>query len=449
LAVTSSDFLKLVRTSVPYEYFTSDVTATLVRVCYEYYDQFGAAPENHLHDELVRRIQKKDPEDRKLYTSYVTRISEMDPPNVDYVIKTISDFVRARTFEEAAVDFVKMVEKGRFEEARSLMHQALRAGVEKENVGLEYFLSDVPTYYNKTLDEVYLPTGIDQLDILLKGGIRRGWFVCILGGLKGRKSWFLNHMGKQGLLKGMNVLHISHEMEIEEIEERYDRNLGGLTGNRDGESSEITVQEMGSKGELIKEKKIISPSAYSLKAVKKVRRIWRKMGGRLIIKKYAMGTCTMNEIDRYLNYLETYYSFVPDLLINDYADIMSIPPSSRRESINQIYIDHKRIADERNITVMTVSQTNRAALLKAKLHQADFAEDIRKLANVDLALAISSDETQRSRSEMRAWIIGGRSVQDGRGCFIKQNLDIGQVCTDSWFPPDPSDKRDEEEEEDD
>ncbi len=448
LVVTNSEFLKLVRTAIPYEYFTSDVTATIIRISYEYYDQFKVAPENHLHDELVRRIQKKDSEDRKLYFNYIKRIAEMETPNVEYVLKTISDFVRARTFEEAAVDFVKMVEKGKFEEARTLMHQALRAGVEKENVGLEYFSSDNPTYYQKGFEEVMLPTGVEKLDILLKGGIRRGWFVCTLGGLKGRKSWFLVHLGKQALLKGMSVLHISHEMEVEEIEERYDRSLGGLTGSRDGESTETLIQEMDEKGQLIKEKRIMAPSAYYPKAVKKVRKIWRKMGGRLIIKKYPMGICTMSEIDRYLNYLETYYNFIPDLLINDYADIMSIPANNRREYINQIYIDHKRVADERNITVVTVSQTNRAALLKAKLHQSDFAEDIRKLANVDLALAISSDEGQRQKNEMRVWILGGRSVQDGRGCIVKQNLDIGQFCTDSWFPPDPSGKEEQESEDD-
>jgi replicative DNA helicase len=444
LAVTDTQFLKLVRSAVPAELFTSQVTSDLVTICYNYFDQFESAPNNHLHDEVVKQIAKKTEEDKELYTSYISKISELHQPNVDYIIKTINTFVQARKFEEAAVDFVKLVEKGNFQKAKFLMQEALRSGVERENIGLDYLTSDTPLYYQSKVQLDKLPTGMEKLDMLLKGGLKRGWFVCILGGMKGKKTWSLVHLGKQALMRSLNVCHITHEMDVEEVEERYDRSLGGLTNEDD--SVEVIITEMNDKGMVKKETRRQAHSIYNPKAIRRTRRTWRKLGGRLIIRKYPMGTCTSQEIERYLNYLETYYHFTPDILINDYVDIMNIGSKDRREEINQLYIDHKKIADERDILVVTVSQTNRAALLKAKLERTDFAEDIRKLANVDVALAISADELQVQKQEMRVWILGGRSVKDFCGCYIKQNLDIGQFCTDSWFGGDHRNDHDGEEE---
>jgi len=44
-------------------------------------------------------------------------------------------------------------------------------------------------------------------DMYQIGGLRRGQFVCILGGYKGCKSWFCHHLAKQALIQGRNVLH--------------------------------------------------------------------------------------------------------------------------------------------------------------------------------------------------------------------------------------------------
>ena len=441
LAITDTKFLQIARQVVKPSYFSSQVTEDVVQHCYSYFDQFDEAPSNHLYDELFRFLAKKDAEEKDRYHTYLERVQAMDSPNVAYVIKRINDFVKAREFEEAAVSFVKKVETGDFVEAKELMHKALKAGIEREEVGLSYFdLTETPDYY-LSMKEVLIPTGFPLIDKIIKG-LRRGQFVSIFAGFKVGKTWGCVHFGKEGLLQGLNVLHVSHELSLDELEMRYDMSLGGLISEPIPEIVEF--EEVDEKGEITNtwEKKV--DTVYNFKTIQNVRRKIGKLGGKLILRKYPMGSCSMSEIDRYLDYLEMYEGFIPDILINDYVEKMKLPEASaHRDAIDRAYIEHKRIADERNILVITASQVNRGALGKFKLDQSDAAEDIRKIGNVDLALGMSQTKTQSEERRMTVYVMAGRSCSQGFGCIVSTNLKIGQLCTNCWKIPASGSSEDE------
>ena len=433
LAITDTRFLQLARQTVKPEYFSSQVTEDIVRACYSYYDQFKEAARNHLYDEMFRFLKKKDVDEKERYHDYLVRIQEMEPPNQAYVVKRINNFVKAREFEEAAVKFVQQVETGDFVAAKELMQRALRVGIEREETGLKYFELEKPPDYYTSMKEILIPTGFPLIDDRIKG-LRRSQFVVLLGGFKIGKTWSCVYFGKQGLLCARKVLHITHEATLDEIEMRYDMSLGGLTSENTVE--EVKFEEIDEEGTEIRSwyKKV--DTVYNFNEIKSVRKKMKKLGGELIIRKYPMGTCTMGEIDRYLDYLETYENFIPDILINDYVETMRMPlgeGSAHRDRINQAYIEHKRIADERNILVLTVSQATRASLGKFKLKQSDFAEDIRKVGNVDIALGISQTEVQAEEQRMTVFVLAGRSVPQGFGCIVSTNLKIGQLCTNCWY----------------
>jgi hypothetical protein len=130
--------------------------------------------------------------------------------------------------------------------------------------------------------------------------------------------------------------------------------------------------------------------------------------------------------------------FVPDVIVNDYPDIMRLPlaeSSSTRDKINQCYIELKRIADERNLAVLVPSQTTREALDKIRLSRKDFAEDIRKLANVDLVVALAQSEALAKENRMRITVLASRSDEDRYECLVSQNIRVGQAVVDSWIEP--------------
>jgi replicative DNA helicase len=440
LCITSTDFLNSVRTALEPRLFTAAVTAHVVKVCYDYYDVFDEAPADHFQDEWKRREEEVPQAEREMWVSYVSRISEMNIPNENYIIRCMSDFIKARTLEGAAVEFAELVVRGDFIKARNMMHDALKAGIEREEVGFKY-LSEVARFKNAGIDEeLLMTTGIEALDNLIKG-YRRSQFVCLMGGYKGMKSWACMHLAKTAMLHGLNVLHISHEMTVAQIEARYDMMVGSMVSHHqpddvsflrwsdDEDAENLNATNWGWKREIIER-----PTIWDPVAVNAARRKLRRFGGKLVVRKYPMGSCSMSDIYAYLNHLETYEKFIPDVIINDYADIMApLNSNDHRDNLNKLYVAHKRLADERNILVVTVSQVTRDAIRKEVLSMKDFAEDIRKAGNVDLALAICQSDNQKRNGFASMFVVANRDGVMDCGCRIGTNLDAGQFCF--WSAP--------------
>lgn len=432
LSITDTSFLSAVRSYVSVDYFTHSLTKFLVGLCYGYYDKYKECPKNHFHDEIVKYLDNKSDTFRNDCYDYIEKIVSIEQPNKEYLLESMSSFVQAREFQETAVKFVQLVDKGKFDDAKYLMQNCLRKSLINNDDSYDYFYNIYPTYYLKEEHNDYIPFGIEPLDKYFKD-LKKGRFVCILGGHKGKKSWFAMHIALQAILQGRNVLHVSHEMQLDQVEQRYDMMLGGLANDKDIEKVSIRLSD--NAGEIVDEYEKEVKHVWNIQEVKRVRNIYKKFGGRLIIKKYPPNTCSIMELERYLDKLRDIDNFVPDLLINDYADIMKLgggQNTQTRDKINECYLQHKKIADERNILVITISQSNREGTRSSFIGRSNFAEDIRKLGNVDAAVAISQTNRQAQEQEARVYVLASRSGRDDYGCYIRMNLDIGQFCYNAY-----------------
>jgi len=432
LAIMDTDFLKIVKGVVQPKHFKSTIVRDIIKLCYSFYDVTESAPRDHLHDELVISLDGKKKEEMDFYITYLTKIQKMDPPNKAYITSRINKFVQAIEFEDAAVKFIEIASKGDFEKARELMQRTLRIGVASEEVGLKYFDTLLPSYHRIDKTTSYLmPLGFDVIDARLRRGIRRTDFICILGGFKGKKSWSCINLGELALFHGLKVLHITHELSEEDTEMRYDMAISQMTSEEGPRMVEF--EDYDENGTPIDRWEVEVDSVYNLNKVLVARKSIATFGGNLIIRKYPMGRCTMGEINRYLDYLETYEGFMPDVVINDYIEKMLIPSGERRhDAINEMFLESKAIADERKLAMVTVSQATRSALEKSIMEQSDTAEDIRKVGNVDLMLAISQSKRQRSSNIMTAWVLANRHGDQFFGCSFNMNLTVGQMVMDCW-----------------
>ena len=143
------------------------------------------------------------------------------------------------------------------------------------------------------------PTGIPELDKrgILSGGLGRGELGVITAPTGVGKSHFLVNLGAEALSRGKNVIHYTFELSERAVGIRYDSNLCEIPSNDiiDRKEEVMAVYE---KAEF----------------------------GRLIIKEYPTGSASVMTIRNHVEKL-LLKSFVPSLIIIDYADIMR---SSRR-----------------------------------------------------------------------------------------------------------------------
>ena len=430
LAITSTEFLKIVRNALRVDLLPSDPIYYTLKSCYKYFDLIKQAPGDHFCDVLDESMIGVEEKKKDIIFGFVDRISQMKAPNSDYVISRLNEYVKTREFEQAALEFVRLVDRKQFQQAELIMYNALRAGVEKENIGLDYF-KDLNFESRRLHKEPIMRLGLKHFDHYRQ--FHRKELVCVLGGMKGKKSWSGHHFGVQGLLRGLNVLHISHENSEEECEERYDR-MAGAIANVNFEFDPVNVRFYDEEHQTLASQKQMRPCIKDSAARKDARRLLQKFGGRLIIKKYPMYYADMREIERYLDYQETFESFVPDLLINDYPDVQKPLDGKKatRDQINETYMYNKRLVDERNMLGLVFSQATRAAIRAKRLTRKDFAEDIRKLANVDTAIGVCQTDAQAKMDIATLFVIAARVGVEDVGCGIVMNLDIGQFASDSF-----------------
>ena len=434
--IYDTDFLKVVRLSLDPSYMPSIWTKIVVESCYEYYELTKEAPENNFTDIIEHKISPYMEERKKIIREYISKIKEYktnnNPQNKTYVLNRLSEFVHIRRFTEGAVEFAKIIDSGEVEHAREFMLKILRSGADLNQNGCDYF-KDFSSMYSIDTTECLFPYGIKNIDAM-RDGFKRKEFVVGLGAYKGSKSWSVIHLGVQALFEGLRVLHVSHENTREETEERYDRMIGGLLPVKYKDNPERPYYQFDYATHKITYKKMKGATVDNIEKRIRARKILKKYGGDLKIYKYPMGSCSMYDIWKLLDYLESVENFVPDVLINDYVDVMKPMDANKstRDQLNEAYIEHKKMADERNMVVITLSQVRREAIEQEKIKKSDFAEDIRKLANVDTVYSICQTGGQLKKSIATFHIMAVRQGESGYGCGIVQNLDFGRFCTQSF-----------------
>jgi len=435
LAITDTDFLALVAGRVDPALFGSEVTEEVCRICYDFFAQFGEAPKDHFHDELVRRLARMPEEKRELYVRYASKLAGMRQPSRSYVLRRISDWVGYREREYALERAAEALERGDVAEHDLIIRRALEAGLPEEDVGLDY-LKDHSGIWFREREEPMMPTGIGALDKLIHG-YWRGQLVVCLAGYKAGKTWWMIHTCLTALKKGLNVVHISHEVDQEEMEIRLDMALTARTTDEDLEGREYTFEVLNEEtGRTELKKRKYRWLWKDPNRISQARKALSKRGGRLFVKKYPMGQCTPADVEAYLSYLEASQGFVPDLISIDYIDIMDLSKLDKRElrhQLNQGYIWAKGLADQKQAVVITVSQVRREAVQKRWVSMKDVAEDARKAGNCDIMLAIGKGPEEIKRGLAGVMVLANRSGRQDCGCMVSQNYNVGRFCLASWI----------------
>ena len=436
LLILEDDFISMVSGDLKTEYFSSIISRKIVKICLDYYESYKEAPKQHFNDELYDTISDLDEEDKEDYITFIESLERLNP-NITYVLSRISTFIKQKEFENSAIKFAELTSEGNFDDAESLMYKTLKSGIYERDEPFDYG-SDFSLLEKRGEKEKYLmSTGIKALDHLI-GGYKRGELICNMGGYKGKKTWSLMFVAKTAIDQGLNVIYFTHEISVDEMDKRFDMMLT----KKASESKYInTTVEASIYDEKLKE---IFIQPYKAKYVfgdkernKQIRKDWTEStGGVLKIKKYPMSSCSVEQMENYLDYMEQYHDFIPDVVITDYLEKMDITKYSNesRHQIDEGYKRLKKIADERQVAVFTASQIVTGALNKEKITMTDLAEDRRKAGNVDLLLAVSGSEEGERIGLGRITVVAARSSGSmGEHCTFSHCLPIGQFAISSWF----------------
>ena len=206
--ITDRDFLQQSADIVSPDYFDSDASKWIVRKTLNYFNEYHTTPTMEVFKVEVEKIQNEvqavavKEQLKETYKS--TQVKD-----IDYIKDTFLDFCKNQTLKNALMKSVDLLELGDYDDIRSLIDKALKAGTERD-IGHEYLAELEDRFREEARNTVETPWPL--INKLLCGGLGQGDLGLIAGGPGGGKSWALISLGAQAVKLGFTVIHYTLEL---------------------------------------------------------------------------------------------------------------------------------------------------------------------------------------------------------------------------------------------
>ncbi len=437
LLIFNKEKASLIRNTTDEALFEGDYQLIAGRA-YSYLDQYKTPPEEHISDILEDVLTGDDEKKAKRLGKVLYNIYENeDTVNTEYAMDQLGNFIRQQTFKAGLMKAAQKVQEETDEaldEAESIMTHAMKHRLDLFKPGV--FFNDVPNTLNfLNAAEESFPTGITELDHYNLGPGRKELFLVIA--LIGRgKTWFMINLAKYALMNRKKVCHISLEMSEDEMCQRYYQAFGAIAKRRDDQifATELILDNDNHLIDL--DKYEIHPRIFlddeNVRAdLLKRSTEWGIFLKRLLVKQFPTGGLTIKGLTGYLDSLETSHNFIPDLLIVDYADLFHIEGIDHRIALGNVVKELRGVAVERNIAVVTASQSNREGTKAKRITEGHVAEDWSKVATADVVLTYNQSEEENRRGLARLYVAKGRKDRDKFTVLISQSYATGQFVLES------------------
>lgn len=242
------------------------------------------------------------------------------------------------------------------------------------NLGLDFFNPDS----HKSTKEDKVPFTWDYWNRISKGGLDRKTLHAYIGGTNVGKSICLCNDAAEFVRKGKNVVFISCEMAESKVIRRISANL-----------LDVTLEEYD---QLVENGKI-------KKKIKNLMDMSMLPLGRLFVREYPTGQCTIMDVESYIKELEEKCKFKIDVIVIDYINIMCNYRNPNSENtylkIKQLAEDLRGLAVKYDLLIDTASQIGRNALDGSDIDLTDISESMGLAHTCDSVIGIIQTEEMR------------------------------------------------------
>jgi len=335
---------------------------------------------------------------------FLERVEGIGDNHTDWFLDSIERFCRHKALEKAILDSTDLLESGDYGAVENKIKDATQVSLVKD-LGLEYFENPKERLEWIKAQSGAVSSGWKMFDQKLYGGLNRGEITIFAGGSGAGKSLFLQNLGVNWALSGLNVVYISLELSEQLISMRLDAMI-----------SEHSTREI-----------MRNIDDVDLKV-----RMKGKSAGKFRVKQMSSGI-NANDIRAYVREYEINCDVKVDCLLVDYLDLMS--PISAKISPGDMFIKDKyvseelrNIATEKHLLFATASQLNRGAVEEIEFDHSHIAGGISKIQTADNVVGIFTSNAMRERGRYQIQFMKTRSSAGvGQKVDLKFNPDTLRV----------------------
>ena len=369
------------------KYFSNEHYARFCRITMDYREEFKRVPSVEIMESLVQTVPELSEPKREMLKTIMIKVKDANYEDQDFVEGRSLEFCKNQAVKNALVESVTLLKNKKYDDIREILDKALKAG-EGSDLGHDYFNGMVERMSDS---RVPIPTGINEIDLLTRGGLDRSELGVVMCALGGGKSTILAIIGANALRNGKTVAHITLELSPQQIGLKYDAAL-----------LNVAIDE------------VLSEKETSVAQLKKIHSLLRNPKPKLFIKEFAADTVYISRVRSYINQMRARNVF-PDVLLIDYADLLLPPRKSGefRHELRSIYVGLRSLGSELGIPIWTASQSNREGIDTEIIDLKMVGEALAKAQVADFWFCVGRTIKQKNDNLATMYVAKNRMGRDG------------------------------------
>jgi archaellum biogenesis ATPase FlaH len=326
-------------------------------------------------------------------------LENVTPEHQDWFLAEFETFCKHKALEKAIIDSTDDLENKNYGAVEDRVKKATQIGLVKD-LGLDYFENPKERLEWIKAQAGATSTGWKGIDQKLYGGLNRGEITIFAAPSGGGKSLFLQNLGVNWALEGLNVVYISLELSEQLISMRLDSMVSGYGAREIMKNMDDVDLKVRMKG---------------------------KGKGKFRVKYMPSGSNT-NDLRVFLREYEIQSGVKVDAVLVDYLDLMM--PISAKISAENLFVKDKYVSEElrnlsmeRQIFLVTASQLGRSAVEEIEYDHSHIAGGISKINTADNVIGIFSSNAMRERGRYQVQFMKTRS-SSGVGSKVDLKFDV-------------------------
>lgn len=412
-----------------YDPFYKEVAAEV----YDYISKYSRVPAEHTLD-LFEQLKLRHPDSAEIYQRmYSSVVQSAGSINREYIFDNITKFARFQSIRRGIQLAIEDLERDDVDAADSNIRKSLERSVQLFDPGIRIWNPLEALRFLDAEDEYQvLYTGIPELDSNGATPARKQLALLAAGTGRG-KSWWLNHLMKQAVIRRWCAVYVTLEMSEDEVAKRLIQGLFSV-GKKAAEAKHQVFRKDEFGRFLDFDEAVIADREHLKKPgirgvlTKKIEGL--KPRRPVVIKQFPTGMLTIQELEGYLGSLEA-AGVIPDILLVDYPDLMAVDSKNLRTDLGRITTQLRGIAVKRNIAVAAVTQLGAEGAGKRVATEYDSAENKGKSHTADVFITYNQTDQERSLGMARLYAAKVRGDRSAFSVLISQAYALGQFCMDS------------------
>jgi len=385
--IINRDFARAIIDVLDSKYFDNQYFKIITQMIKEYYVKYESVPTFETLDQLTRSEISSESA-RKIVLDTLTQIRDVSFEGHQFVIEKALKFCKQQELQKVMTKAQKIIDKGDFEsydQLEEMVNKALQVGE------IDEAEHDVFTNLDQVLDEDYrhpIPMGIAGIDNLLKGGLAKGELGVILAPTGVGKTTVLTKICNHAFNLGYNVLQIFFEDNPKIIQRKH---FTLWTG--------IAPDELSFHKDVVMEK---------------VRDIKENTTNKLILKKYASDTLTMNQIKNQIRKMIAEGTKI-DMISLDYIDCV-VPDKNLGDewkSEGSVMRGFEAMCHELDVAGWTATQGNRSSISSDVVTTDQMGGSIKKAQVGHVIITVAKSLQQKEMKLATIAITKSRIGRDG------------------------------------